>query len=233
MAAPRAAIRAAEAFLPKGSLTQPRFNLLREIAIGSVLGLSAGMVWKVRPREAACGCVGRAPLRPRAWACRRVGCARRAAAARARQQRRERRALAPRQQAAALEPHERPSGSVHSPALGGCRPRGMPGNTGDPRRRRQAQEPATPAPAPALLRGSLLTHAPCSPQPPRQPPPSPPPRLLPRRTTGTRSAASRTSTRGWPRRRPRRRPRTTRRSATSLRRSRRSCWRKPRPVRGV
>jgi hypothetical protein len=41
------AIRAKEKFLPKGTLTGERFNLLREIAIGTVLGVSAGMVWKV------------------------------------------------------------------------------------------------------------------------------------------------------------------------------------------
>jgi len=59
------AIYAAEVFIPKGSLTQSRFNLLREIAIGTVLGISAGMVWKVSlllPREArALAFVGQRP----------------------------------------------------------------------------------------------------------------------------------------------------------------------------
>lgn len=50
------AIYAADAFIPKGSLTQSRFNLLREIAIGSVLGISAGLVWKVRGDGEALGC---------------------------------------------------------------------------------------------------------------------------------------------------------------------------------
>ena len=63
-AASKTAIRAAEAFLPKGSLTQPRFNLLREIAIGTILGISAGMVWKVRQRlGVAVGVVWRGRLR--------------------------------------------------------------------------------------------------------------------------------------------------------------------------
>jgi hypothetical protein len=41
------ALYAAPAFIPKGSLTQKRFNLLREIAMGTVLGLGAGLLWKV------------------------------------------------------------------------------------------------------------------------------------------------------------------------------------------
>lgn len=49
------AIYAAPQFLPKGSLTQPRFNLLREIAIGMTLGIGAGLVWKVRRGRAQGG----------------------------------------------------------------------------------------------------------------------------------------------------------------------------------
>ncbi|KIZ02053.1 hypothetical protein MNEG_5902 [Monoraphidium neglectum] len=41
------AIYAAEVFVPKGSLTQARFNLLREIFVGTALGVSAGIVWKM------------------------------------------------------------------------------------------------------------------------------------------------------------------------------------------
>ena len=41
------AIYAAPAFLPKGPINAGRFNLIREIAIGMTLGLSAGIVWKV------------------------------------------------------------------------------------------------------------------------------------------------------------------------------------------
>jgi hypothetical protein len=48
--AAKGAIRAADKFVPKGSLTQERFNLLREIAVGTVLGITGGMIWKVRAR---------------------------------------------------------------------------------------------------------------------------------------------------------------------------------------
>lgn len=41
------AIYAAPLFTPKQPLTGPRFNLLREIAIGTTLGICAGFVWKV------------------------------------------------------------------------------------------------------------------------------------------------------------------------------------------
>jgi hypothetical protein len=41
------AIYAQPAFVPKGPINSGRFNLIREIAIGSVLGISLGFVWKV------------------------------------------------------------------------------------------------------------------------------------------------------------------------------------------
>lgn len=40
------AIYAAPTFLPKGPINGGRFNLLKEIFIGSVLGIGAGLVWK-------------------------------------------------------------------------------------------------------------------------------------------------------------------------------------------
>lgn len=42
------AIYAQPAFSPTTPLNSGRFNLLREIAIGTALGITAGMVWKVR-----------------------------------------------------------------------------------------------------------------------------------------------------------------------------------------
>lgn len=42
------AIYAEVAFVPKGPINAGRFNLIREIVIGSALGLSAGLMWKVR-----------------------------------------------------------------------------------------------------------------------------------------------------------------------------------------
>lgn len=54
MAATRAAATAAKAiyaepvFIPKGPINSGRFNLIREITIGFGLGLTAGMMWKVR-----------------------------------------------------------------------------------------------------------------------------------------------------------------------------------------
>jgi hypothetical protein len=56
MAATRAAATAAKAiyaepmFIPKGPINSGRFNLIREITIGFGLGLTAGMMWKVRGR---------------------------------------------------------------------------------------------------------------------------------------------------------------------------------------
>jgi hypothetical protein len=40
------AIYAEVAFVPKGPINAGRFNLIREIFIGSALGVSAGLVWK-------------------------------------------------------------------------------------------------------------------------------------------------------------------------------------------
>jgi hypothetical protein len=42
------AIYAEPAFIPKGPINAGRFNLIREIAIGFTLGLTGGMMWKVR-----------------------------------------------------------------------------------------------------------------------------------------------------------------------------------------
>jgi hypothetical protein len=42
------ALYAEEVFLPKGPINGGRFNLLREIGIGTGLGLVAGITWKVR-----------------------------------------------------------------------------------------------------------------------------------------------------------------------------------------
>ncbi len=42
------AIYAEPAFLPKGTLTGGRFNLIREIAIGTSLGIAGAFMWKVR-----------------------------------------------------------------------------------------------------------------------------------------------------------------------------------------
>jgi len=42
------ALYAEQVFLPKGPINSGRFNLLREIGIGTGLGLIAGMTWKVR-----------------------------------------------------------------------------------------------------------------------------------------------------------------------------------------
>jgi hypothetical protein len=42
------AIYAQPAFVPKGPINSGRFNLIREIAIGTVLGISFGFMWKVR-----------------------------------------------------------------------------------------------------------------------------------------------------------------------------------------
>lgn len=41
------AIYAEVAFVPKGPINAGRFNLIREIFIGTALGISAGLVWKV------------------------------------------------------------------------------------------------------------------------------------------------------------------------------------------
>jgi hypothetical protein len=41
------ALYAEEVFLPKGPINAGRFNLVREIAIGTGLGLVAGMAWKM------------------------------------------------------------------------------------------------------------------------------------------------------------------------------------------
>jgi hypothetical protein len=35
-------------FIPKGPINAGRFNLIREIAIGFTLGLTGGIMWKVR-----------------------------------------------------------------------------------------------------------------------------------------------------------------------------------------
>lgn len=45
-AAAAKAIYAEPAFVPKGPINSGRFNLIREIAIGSSLGLSLGLIWK-------------------------------------------------------------------------------------------------------------------------------------------------------------------------------------------
>lgn len=42
------AIYAEPAFIPKGPINSGRFNLIREIAIGFTIGLTGGMMWKVR-----------------------------------------------------------------------------------------------------------------------------------------------------------------------------------------
>ena len=47
------ALYAEQAFLPKGPINSGRFNLVREIAIGTGLGLIAGAAWKVRGDERA------------------------------------------------------------------------------------------------------------------------------------------------------------------------------------
>jgi hypothetical protein len=41
------ALYAQPAFVPKGPINSGRFNLIREIAIGTTLGIAAGFVWKV------------------------------------------------------------------------------------------------------------------------------------------------------------------------------------------
>lgn len=41
------AIYAQAAFLPKGPINAGRFNLIREVFIGTSLGIAAGLVWKV------------------------------------------------------------------------------------------------------------------------------------------------------------------------------------------
>lgn len=40
------AIYAAPHFVPKGPITSGRFNLVREVLIGTTIGVSLGMVWK-------------------------------------------------------------------------------------------------------------------------------------------------------------------------------------------
>jgi hypothetical protein len=40
------ALYAQPAFVPKGPINSGRFNLIREIAIGTTLGIAAGFVWK-------------------------------------------------------------------------------------------------------------------------------------------------------------------------------------------
>ena len=47
------ALYAEQVFVPKGPINGGRFNLLREIGIGTGLGLIAGMTWKVRMESRA------------------------------------------------------------------------------------------------------------------------------------------------------------------------------------
>jgi hypothetical protein len=46
-AAAAKAIYAEPAFIPKGPINSGRFNLIREIVIGTTLGIAGGLVWKV------------------------------------------------------------------------------------------------------------------------------------------------------------------------------------------
>jgi hypothetical protein len=53
-AAAAKAIYAEPAFIPKGPINSGRFNLIREIVIGTTLGIAGGLVWKVSvPRHRA------------------------------------------------------------------------------------------------------------------------------------------------------------------------------------
>lgn len=59
------ALYAEQVFVPKGPINAGRFNLLREIYIGTGLGLVAGMTWKVRRGTRGVGSGARATLRER------------------------------------------------------------------------------------------------------------------------------------------------------------------------
>jgi hypothetical protein len=50
------AIYAEPAFIPKGPINSGRFNLVREIMIGTALGTVGGLVWKAGGAAAARWC---------------------------------------------------------------------------------------------------------------------------------------------------------------------------------
>lgn len=62
------AIYAAPAFVPKGPINSGRFNLIREIVIGSGLGLTAGLIWKVRGSARTLSSAGLRPQRQQSLA---------------------------------------------------------------------------------------------------------------------------------------------------------------------